>query len=452
MISTQLNAQPNSLASAKSGAASLAISSGLTSGSGPLPASDTALASPMNVLQKTPMAEVTLQSGPNNRLSAAELSAQGSEKEQFSSVLADLEQAFATPGEFVAKGQEIFGRASLPKPSDSGELSLQAEVEQDLSSSQPVTLFSSPGALQAMLEPPLGHPKQSTQLTGKGLPKTGGALPPEVSAIGNGTTANKNSAQAAISQVPALPVALSQPHSANVEGDASPLKETAVLQPASHPAPESASVPSAATPANLAPTTTSIAAPQLASAPTQSPLQPAPAATASLEQTIDHVADLREAGRAVRPELTVRHGEFGTVAMRIDAAAAPADWRATLFARDPGFVPAVQAALAERAIAASAESSLAQNQSQQRGSDSGSHNSPNSQGGLQSSQHNSQSGFGGTFSGGDPRYGSSTGSSQGTAQPYLGEEGDGSSDRAAADQGDDPDALSQNAQGGALFA
>ena len=452
MISTQPNAQLNPVASAKPGAASFAMSSGLANGSNPLPASDTAVADPMSVLQKTAFAEVTLQSGPKNHSSSAGGSNQGADKEPFSSVLADLEQAVVIPGELVSKGQDPVGRTSLPKPFNSGELPFDAEAEQDVSSSQSVTMISPPGALEAMLEPPLGHAQPSAQFTGKGLPQTGEALPPRVSPAVNKHIATKPTVRAAISEVPALTVALPRPISADIEEAGSALREKAVTQPATLAVSEAALTPSAAAPANLVPTTTSIAAPQQAPAPTHAPVQPAPAATPSLEQTIDHVADLREAGRAIRPEMTIRHGEFGTVAMRIDAAAAPADWRATLFARDPGFVPAVQAALAERAIAASSESSLAQNQSQQRGSDSGSHNSPNSQGGSQSSQQNSQSGFAGTFSGGDPRYGSSTGSSQGIAQPYLGEEGDGSSNRTAADQDDEPDALSHDAQGGALFA
>lgn len=78
------------------------------------------------------------------------------------------------------------------------------------------------------------------------------------------------------------------------------------------------------------------------------------------EQTIAQVSDLREALRAARPAMTVHHAEFGFVSMRLEQAA-PEQWRAVLAARDPGFVPAVQAALADRVIAAAADSAAPQN-------------------------------------------------------------------------------------------
>ena len=129
--------------------------------------------------------------------------------------------------------------------------------------------------------------------------------------------------------------------------------------------------------------------------------------------------------------------------MRIDANGG--DWRATLSARDPAFVPAVQAALGERAIAASSESAAAQNNSSQR-QDSG------TQGQSQQNTHQSQAGFGQAQGGNDQRYGSSTGSEQGTGKPYLGEEGDGSTNKAASDQNDAIASTADPTHSGALFA
>jgi hypothetical protein len=132
------------------------------------------------------------------------------------------------------------------------------------------------------------------------------------------------------------------------------------------------------------------AAPVIAAAPEPvAPSEPSRAAPSpQLEQTITAVGDLREAMRAVRPEMTLRHAEFGAVSLRLEAAGAQ-DWRVVLASRDPGFVPAIQAALAERPVAAAAETSLAGN-----GSQNGS---------------------------GEPRYGSSLGSGQGGSQPYSGQ-------------------------------
>jgi hypothetical protein len=111
-----------------------------------------------------------------------------------------------------------------------------------------------------------------------------------------------------------------------------------------------------------------------------------------LEETITAVSDLREALRAARPEMTLRHAEFGAVSMRLEAAGAQ-DWRVVLASRDPGFVPAIQAALAERAVAATTETNLG------------------GSGGAGSGQNGA----------GEPRYGSSLGSGQGGSQPYSGQ-------------------------------
>ena len=122
--------------------------------------------------------------------------------------------------------------------------------------------------------------------------------------------------------------------------------------------------------------------------------QPAPREAApQLEHTIQQVGEIREALRAVRPELNLRHAEFGFVSLRLDATGAAQDWRAVLASRDPGFVPAVQAALAERAVAApSSDTATTGNGAGQGGS-------------------------------GEQRYGSSPNGGQGSSQPYFAQSG-----------------------------
>ena len=125
-----------------------------------------------------------------------------------------------------------------------------------------------------------------------------------------------------------------------------------------------------------------------------------------LEDTIAQLAEARETGRSARPELTVRHSEFGAINMRIEAMGS--DLRATLSARDPGFVPAIQAALADRAVAASSDTASSHSQ---RGHD------------QSSSQQQSQNSS--SFAGGqsEARYGSSTGSGHASPQPYRDQNG-----------------------------
>jgi hypothetical protein len=120
------------------------------------------------------------------------------------------------------------------------------------------------------------------------------------------------------------------------------------------------------------------------------------APTPQQESAIAQVGDLREAMRTARPEMTLRHAEFGFVSLRLEAAG-PQDWRAVLASRDPGFVPAIQSALADRAIAAASASA-----------DSG--------------QFMGQSGTGqnGTS---DQRYGASPNGGQAGPSPYLGQSG-----------------------------
>lgn len=172
------------------------------------------------------------------------------------------------------------------------------------------------------------------------------------------------------------------------------------------PLPERAALPDTPAPAAAALLAEPVPAPAAATAPaTQAataaaaPLAPTPAAipvadsaeprapAPQQESTIAQVGELREALRAARPEMTLRHAEFGFVSLRVDAAGAEG-WRAVLASRDPGFVPAIHAALADRAIAATADTA-------------GTHNSAG---------QNGQS---------DQRYGPSPNGGQGSSQPYL---------------------------------
>ena len=104
------------------------------------------------------------------------------------------------------------------------------------------------------------------------------------------------------------------------------------------------------------------------------------------DAAIDQIADLRDAARASRPDVLLRHAEFGMVSTKVEGSS-PQDWRAVLASRDPGFVPAVQAALADRIVTGAATDLT----------------------GNLAGQNPSQ----------DQRYGSSPGSGQGSSQPYM---------------------------------
>ena len=176
----------------------------------------------------------------------------------------------------------------------------------------------------------------------------------------------------------------------------------------------------------------------------QSATAPAPAAPVSpaggadLAAAFDQLDAYREAARSARPEMTLRHSEFGTVHLRLEAAGGvPGEWRALISSRDPGFVPAVQAALAERAIAASSES--AGHSSAQGGGHSG-------------GRGGESAGFGGQGSG-QAHYGSSPGFAQGSSSPYSPQiqAAQGSDDAAAGTVPDGADPAAA-APGGGLFA
>jgi hypothetical protein len=202
----------------------------------------------------------------------------------------------------------------------------------------------------------------------------------------------------------------------------------------------SAALPGIPTPSPaLAPPTSAAApVPVLASSPamvseTGAAQAVTPAAVSNtIEASIEHLAGLRDAARSARPELTVRHGEFGAVSLRIEANPAnPGEWRALLASRDPGFVPAVQAALALRAVAAAGDATAS--------------------GGFQSGANTSGNGTG--AGSGHPNYGSFPGSQQGSSQPYSAQ-GQGERRNAAKAINDDPSAAAGAPAGpvGGLFA
>ncbi|MEM7665633.1 MAG: hypothetical protein AAF250_07220 [Pseudomonadota bacterium] len=187
-------------------------------------------------------------------------------------------------------------------------------------------------------------------------------------------------------------------------GELAAAAPTTASQSAAPPTTAPASLDSIATPispATAAPTappqSTSLAQPT----ETRSELRALP----QIEQAIEQMTEAREAGRSSRPELLLRHAEFGAVSMRLDASGG--DLRATLASRDPGFVPAIQAALNERVIAPSSESATTNNQ---RGQD-------------QQSGSNSSAWLGGSGGGFEQRYGSSPGSSEGPLQPRMEQQG-----------------------------
>ncbi len=174
--------------------------------------------------------------------------------------------------------------------------------------------------------------------------------------------------------------------------------------------------PSASLPAPALAPTPSAAAPVLALAPSPALAVETGAALAGnaigpvaqdIDAAIEQVSGLRDAMRSARPELVLRHAEFGAVSVRIEAGA-PGEWRAMLNNRDPGFIPAVQAALAERAVAAASDAAAG-------GSANGGQSSGQGSGGHPTSGQGAGSGM--AF--GQGHYGSSPGSGQGSSQPYL---------------------------------
>lgn len=129
-----------------------------------------------------------------------------------------------------------------------------------------------------------------------------------------------------------------------------------------------------------------------------------------LENAVTQLSEARESGRNLRPEVALRHSEFGVVNMRLEQMAG--DLRATLSSRDPGFLPSLQAALPDRAITLGADTGLGANS---RGHEGGSTGQPN---GSTNTSFGGHSGSAASQSG-HPHYGSSTGSTQASSKPSL---------------------------------
>jgi len=186
--------------------------------------------------------------------------------------------------------------------------------------------------------------------------------------------------------------------------------------------------PNPSTPANgvFSAISPSVPAAQAGDAMTQS--RPMP----QIETAIENIASARESGRAGRSDIVLRHGEFGNVAIRLEAHGT--DLRATLTARDPAFVPAIQAALSDRsAMPGDAAPQLSSRQSDQGSAGQ----TPGQNGGGQTANG----------SGSDQRYGSSPGSGQGSSQPYGEHQEPGGAEHVAHDK---PQTL--NDRSGGLFA
>ncbi len=223
----------------------------------------------------------------------------------------------------------------------------------------PVPIVAAPGSQRAGIAGPLPLP---ATLAARSNPVP---LPPAValSAASGAAPANAIDGEGVMLAPPILP------------GDSPPLSEAA--QPLAPVAEASASTAPAAGIAQAAPVASAV------------PVDPRGEARVQPQQdaAIDQIADLQGAARASRPEMLLRHAEFGTVSIKVEGSG-PQDWRAVLASRDPGFVPAVQAALTERMIAGATATDLSGNTPGQN---------PSS----------------------DPRYGSSPGSGQGSSQPYM---------------------------------
>ncbi|MGB7417920.1 MAG: hypothetical protein WA918_01945 [Erythrobacter sp.] len=168
-----------------------------------------------------------------------------------------------------------------------------------------------------------------------------------------------------------------------------------------------------------------------------------------VEAMVEQALKGRDAQRGDAPGLVLRHGEFGTVSMRVETAGR--DWRAVLTSPDPTFVPAMQTALAERGQAERGSANVieAALNAAQRATEPGQTTNQWSQSG-QSSQPGQS-----TSSHGEPRYGSSPGSGQASSQPET--EQSGEEDTRTRPLGDPSDERQQQAhvtdrRRGGLFA
>lgn len=159
-----------------------------------------------------------------------------------------------------------------------------------------------------------------------------------------------------------LPVAqLLRPVAANTQTPALVTARDATHETGSQAA-SPATVPSTALASPLT------AAPPVAAAPSSDIARPVASTTQQepapapqrhdFGQVVEKLAEARELSRPARAEMQVTHREFGTVSMQFDVTAGAL--KVALASAHAGFAPAVQAALAERPVAAPAEAARAE--------------------------------------------------------------------------------------------
>lgn len=267
--------------------------------------------------------------------------------------------------------QESVAQAIRPSPDPAVRLSKQvAAAAPSASAAGRVTAAAQPGVAE-MLPPSPGAPVPPAApppaAAAKPLPARAGALP---------------------SEPQVLAVAPPEPAGEVVAGS-DPASPAAPAAAAAAPAPSPHPHPAALTSA-IAPDTPAPHRPEPR-------VEPHGAAGAPHQRAaVEQVGALREALREARPAMVLNHADFGAVSVRLEAGGGDT-WRAVLASRDPGFVPAIQAALADRTVAAAAGAP-----------DSGSF--AGQQGIHQPSP-------------GEHRSGSSPSGGQGSSQPYLGQSG-----------------------------
>ncbi len=157
----------------------------------------------------------------------------------------------------------------------------------------------------------------------------------------------------------------------------------------------------------------------------------------SAEKAAEQITSARELDRNLRPEISVRNSDFGSVNMRLDTSGA--DLRATLTARDPAFISAVQSILGDRA------------QSPETGVVSPAAARASEIVSAASSQNPSGTGSG-TPGQSDGRYGSSPGSDQGQSQPYKDQREGQDKSRSSPQSHFSDGAPEDRTESGALFA
>ncbi|MBU2586834.1 MAG: hypothetical protein KJ872_01815 [Alphaproteobacteria bacterium] len=306
--------------------------------------------------------------------------------------LTTLPAARVPGGTGLPEGGAILPDLAAPDITDAGTVSVAQTPDTPALPTLPEAAPEGPSDADADApEPETGQPAPAALIAAPIAAPVAAPLVAVLVAAANPPAPVPVSARAAAragAQVTAAPPAQTEvrplPERAALPDTPAPAAAALLAEPA--PAPAAAAAPATAPTTQAATAAAAPLAPTPAAIPVADSAEPrAPAP--QQESTIAQVGELREALRAARPEMTLRHAEFGFVSLRVDATGAEG-WRAVLASRDPGFVPAIHAALADRAIAATADTA-------------GTHNSAG---------QNGQS---------DQRYGPSPNGGQGSSQPYL---------------------------------